>query len=433
MASYSSGRVGKSLLCGGEKVGVHEMSRFYVLLLVVFLLTPHPTRSQGSTYPVFASDLQAPTKVVLLPNGLILAAEGGSGNNDGRISIFNNAGERRTLIEGLPSGLIPEPIASPCGPHSIVVRHRTVYISIGIGDLLQPASLAPQEGTGTKVNPTPLSPLFSSVLQIDFESEISFETGPFSLAPADHDTLADGLIVTLTSADGQQRAQIRVLVNFLPDVGPDTTSPPVARYRGSDPLDLVLDSNQPHILYVTDGGLNKVVRIDTTTGEYQDLVRFDKLPKPPGNIFGPAKIDPVPSGMRQAGRWLYVTFLTGFPYAQGAAQIHRIDLTTGTDEVILKDDKLKRKEMTSLVDLEPSGDGGLFVLQLSTNLFVLPPLKPAPGRLLRFDLTAPNPLASVSVVADGLEMPNSMARDPATGEIFVVQIGAGNIIRVSPQ
>ena len=218
------------------------------------------------------------------------------------------------------------------------------------------------------------------------------------------------------NADGE-RAEIKVLVKFPPPVR-DSSLP---GFRGSDPFDLVLDSARPNVLYAIDGGLSKVVKVDTSTGQAPDFVTFAKLPNP-NPILGPRRIDPLPTGARQQGNWLYVAFLTGFPFPQGAAQIHRIDLDTGTDQTFLD-------RLTSCVDVEPVGDT-LFVLQLSTNLLAIPPRLPAPGRLLRFD---PGTAGGGAVIADGLNLSNSMARNPLTREFFIVEIGAGRVIRVMGQ
>ncbi|MBI3949638.1 MAG: ScyD/ScyE family protein [Acidobacteria bacterium] len=392
---------------------------FFVIFVLTLTLFNIPyTRSQESAYPVFASDLHVPTKVIILPDGLVMVAEAGSGKNDGRLSLFDNTGARHTLVEGLPSA--PESVPdSFSGPNSVVVRDRTMFISIGIGDVLRPGS-GMQPGTGRALNPNPpSSPIFSSVLQVTFDRAIGFDLGPFLLSRSDHDQLAAGQVVTLTNADGEQ-TEIKLVVNLLPDALPDSSVP---GFRGPDPFDLVLDGRRPDVLYVIDGGLGRVVKVDLISRQQQDFVKFDKLRKPPNVVLGPPLVDPIPTGARQQGNWLYVAFLTGFPFVQRLSQIHRVNLDTGADEVFLKD-------LTSSVDVEPVGENTYYVLQLSTNLLAIPPRQPAPGSLLRFDS---NNAASGTVIADGLNLPNSMARHPASGEFLVVELGAGRIIRAMGQ
>jgi len=85
---------------------------------------------------VLASDLRAPTKIILSQNGNLLVAEQGNGPNTGRISILDPSnGERRTLLDGLPSAinnLGGEP--APSGPSGLAMRGRTLFIAIGVGD-----------------------------------------------------------------------------------------------------------------------------------------------------------------------------------------------------------------------------------------------------------------------------------------------------------
>jgi hypothetical protein len=47
--------------------------------------------------------------------------------------------------------------------------------------------------------------------------------------------------------------------------------------------------------------------------------------------FGPPVIDPVPTSLRLFGDSLLVTFLTGFPFPPGAADVRQINLRTGEE------------------------------------------------------------------------------------------------------
>src|SRR5207253_8718145 len=74
-------------------------------LLLTFTLTSVSVKAQCPT-TVLASDLRAPTKIILSQNGNLLVAEQGNGPNTGRISILDPSnGERRTLLDGLPSAI----------------------------------------------------------------------------------------------------------------------------------------------------------------------------------------------------------------------------------------------------------------------------------------------------------------------------------------
>lgn len=402
----------------------HEQQKVRGLLVIRLLafslfmahLFPAPTTAQGPSIQVFADGLQAPTKVLVLTNGLVVVAESGSGKNDGRISLFNPRGERRTLIDGLPSGIEPVgPSGNVSGPNSIAVAGRTLYISIGIGDSLAGRSMQP--GTASEFNPFPSSPLFSSIMQLDFQRELDFDLGPFSLNRLHHIALAGGASIRLDGKD-DEHVTIQTLINFLPD---HIADPSLPGYRGPNPFDIVIDARNPATMYMTDGGLGRIVKVDLVNQLAQEFIRFAKIPRPPGTLIGPFMIDPFPTGARQHGDHLYVALLTGFPFAQRASQIQRINLDTGVTETVLRD-------LTSCVDVEPLGANTLLVLQLSTNLFALPPNLPRPGRLLRFDLRAPT---APTILADGLMLPNSMARHASGNNFFIVEIGAGRVLQLS--
>jgi hypothetical protein len=63
----------------------------------------------------------------------------------------------------------------------------------------------------------------------------------------------------------------------------------------------------------------------------------------------------------------------------------------------------------------------LFVLQFSANF-----LAGLPGKLLLYDA----PGAQPAVIADNLISPTSMARDSASGDLFITETFTGRIIRV---
>ena len=155
-------------------------------LILAFALSSTPALAQG---PIpFTTGLMAPTKLVVLENQTILVAEAGQGPNTGRVSIVEpNVGRRHTLIEGLPSGLAP-PQSDPSGPAGLLSRGRRLYIAIGEGDAgipgAAPGSVVP--------NPTPSSPLFSSILRLEFEPEQRTTEGGFSLSLGEQERLANG-------------------------------------------------------------------------------------------------------------------------------------------------------------------------------------------------------------------------------------------------
>src|SRR5689334_9715019 len=53
----------------------------------------------------FATGLLNPAKLIQGPQGTFLVTEFGDTANSGRVSIVSSTGTRRTLIDGLPSGI----------------------------------------------------------------------------------------------------------------------------------------------------------------------------------------------------------------------------------------------------------------------------------------------------------------------------------------
>lgn len=89
---------------------------------------------------------------------------------------MNPDGTRRTLIDGLPSALTD--VAEPSGPARVVMRGRTLYVLIGIGDSVLPAPVP----TRHLANPNVSSPLYSSVLALHFSANVEKHTAGFTLS-----------------------------------------------------------------------------------------------------------------------------------------------------------------------------------------------------------------------------------------------------------
>ena len=151
-----------------------EILKKKLLAALVFLaFTTLPAYPQG---PPFAAGLQTPTRIVFTPQGNILVAEAGTtAENSGRVSIIDRtSGTRRTLIQGLPSGISGSGAeAAPSGPSALAVQGTTLYVLIGAGDGVLPG---PNPGT-EQPNDSPASPILSSLLKLQL-------TTPLDLAAA---------------------------------------------------------------------------------------------------------------------------------------------------------------------------------------------------------------------------------------------------------
>lgn len=360
--------------------------------------------AQAQTTSVFTTGLSQPAKITQTPLGNFLVTETLGPPNSGRISIIDQNGNRRTLIDGLPSGISAE---GPSGPTGIEIRGRTLFVAIGEGDGVLPGPVA-----GTQVpNPNPSSPLLSSVLEIHLSAKVERFTQGFSLSLADQNVLANGGTVTLNNGNVDSM-RINLLVDF-PNSVPNPLPFFTPNVRQSNPFALAANEQD---LYVADAGMNAVIKVNIASGERQTLMTFPPRPNP--LPFGPPFIEAVPDGIRLAGNQLLVTLLTGFPFVPGLSEVKQIDIRTGDSRTIVGG-------RSSAIDVLPearqmSARGQYYVLEFSTNLRT-----GEPGQLLLV-----RPPFSPSVIASGLIAPSGMIRDAESGDIFITEIFTGRIIRV---
>lgn len=355
---------------------------------------------------VLVPSLRIPLSVTQSNQGNLLVSEAGTAvPNTGRISIVDpGSGSRRTLLDGLPSGV--NDVGEPSGPAGLFLRGRTLYVAIGVGDSLLP---------GPVPNPNLSSPLFSSVLAIHFSASLEKNTTGLTLTPAHQQALASGQKVTLSNGAGG-KLTVELIANF-PNSTPDPTSP--SGFRNTNPFDLVVVGDQ---VYVTDGGQNLVWQVDIPSGAFSVLTSFPRLanplfnPMPPPPSVGGPFIDPVPTGIAYSDGRLLVTFLTGFPFVPGLSVVEQIDPLTGQHAPFISG-------LRTAIDVLPVRDGGdtdYLVLQHNSGPVLLPPWS-GPGLLLRFE----EPGDAPDVIADCLTRPTSMTLDEKTGTLYVTEITPG--------
>ena len=383
----------------------NDMNRKLIAAFAFTVIAALPARPQG---PPFVAGLQLPTKVAFTQHRNLVVAEAGTpANNTGRVSLVDRAtATRRTLVEGLPSGISrAEEPGTPSGPSGVAVQDRTIYVTIGVGDSVLPG---PAPGT-EQPNPDIASPIFAALLSLQSSAPLDVAAGGFVLNAADHATLKSGAAVTLQNSAGDE-----LLVKLVADF-PDYTAEPrpnfPANVRAGNPFGVAV---QGQTLYVVDASQNVVRRIDANTGETTTLATIGKVPNP--TPVGPPVIDPVPDSVHVRGNDLVVTTLTGFPFPAGSASVLKIDRTTGAAETLISG-------LTSAIDVAPLGGGAndpLVVLEFSTNM-----LQQVPGRLRLV-----TPSGASTTIAEGLPTPTSMAVDAVTGEVFVTHIFPGFITRI---
>ena len=359
----------------------------------------------GQSTSTLTDGLKLPYKLILTPAGNLVVSEAGGPPNAGRISLVTRSGLRRSLIEGMPSGP-SNPDGTPIGPTGLALRGRTLYIAIAEGDGVRngatPGSLV--------LNPKGVSsPLFHSVLRVDFDADPDTIQNTFTLKPEDHQTLADGWPVEMANSDGA-KATIWRLASFQ-----TVTSDPVTMYRHSDPFALGMDSSHPDILYVVDSGQNSLVQMDPSTGQWHVLTRFAPVKNP--TSVGPPFMDSVPTSVTISNGQALVTQLSGFPFVPGYASVQAVDLATRKVTPWIA-------WLSSAIDMgmrtTASGAQQVFVLGFSSALTANPP---GPGQLWQYD-------GPVGKVIATFTTPTGMAVDAATGEIFVAELATGKIVTV---
>ena len=370
---------------------------------VALLLFARAGLAQESS--VLVTGLSLPYKLVMTSVGNLLVSEGGDAPNNGRISLVTKGGVRTSLIDGMPSGLA-YPELTPIGPTGLALSRRTLYIAIGEGDSIR-AGAAPNS---IALNPAGVSsPLFHSVLRVDFDADVDLIREPFTLAKDQHQSIFDGNSVSLKNATGQT-ARIEMFLSF-PPVTPDAAS----TYRHSDPFALALEPGEgPAWLYVVDAGQNTVLRVSTNFPRFKVLARFS--PTPNGTPVGPPVVDAVPTGVVVVGNQVLVSMLSGFPFTPGQGRVMAVDLPSGSIDPWIN-------LLTSTTDIavrRSASPSQFFVVGFSDNQMATPP---APGRLTMYS----SPVGQV--ISNTLVTPTGVAVDPGSMFVYVAEFAAGRITR----
>jgi len=347
--------------------------------------------------------------MALSNQGNVLVSETGTATpHSGRISIVDPSGDRRTLLDGLPSG--KSDVGDPAGPAGIAMRGRTLYALMSIGDSVLPSPVP----TRNLANPNVSSPIFSSVLAIHFSAHVEKTTAGFTLSQADQQTLAARQDVHLSNGGGDT-VDIEMVANF-----PDYVSDPLPGFpaivRGSNPFGLAVVADR---LYVTDGGRNLVWQVDIPTGSFSPLASFPTIPNPLFPAVGGPVVEAVPTGIEYADGELLVTLFRGVPFAPGTSAVVQIDPSTSVQSPFVSG----LKTAIGVLGVKDRGEESYLILQNSSGLG---PFFGGPGLVLRFD-----PPGGASTVADCLERPTAMLRDAKTGTLYVTELLKGRIVALN--
>lgn len=383
-----------------NKQDLRFLVRAFLLPLAVVLLGT-PAYSQCSQV---TSGLREPLGTALTNQGNLLVSETGTlALHSGRISIIDAFGNRRTLLDGLPSAI--NDVNDASGPAGIFMRGRTLYVAIGTGDAGRPG---PAPGT-TRPNPNPISsPIFSSVLGIQFSANTENITTGFTMTTGDQEALASGQTVTLSNGGGDSM-KIKRIVDF-----PNYISFPLPAFAGniqlSNPYSLLAVDD---VLYVTDGGRNRVWQVDLLTETATTLATFPQIPNPLFGIVpaGGPFLDAVPTGIAYSNGKILVTLFRGVPFPPGTSTVQEIDPISGAQTTFIGG-------LKTAVDILPIGEGD------GTSYLVLQhasagPFFGSPGLVLNFATPAGPP----TVVTNCLARPTSMTLNKSTGTLYVSEYG----------
>ena len=378
---------------------------FAVSVLCAFMAGSLPAQ----TPQIVASGLRRPAKIIQSPLGNYLVAEAGTtaAANVARVSIVDARGNRRTLIDGLPSSLTF--IGDSSGASGLYLRGRTLFISIGEGNVTLPGPVPRTEIP----NPNPASPLFSCVLAVTFSANAEQQTTGVQLTVADHQALKDGEHLLRSDADGRKIA-IELVVDF-PDYVPEPVPALATNVRHSHPYGVVADDDH---VYVVDGGYNRVHKGEIASGTFATLVGFPNIPNPLFGTIGGPTMEIVPDSIHWNGDQLIVSLLSGFPFPAGTSQVVGIDPQTGARRPLIAG-------LSSSVDVlavrQDDETVGFLALEYS-----LVHLAGTPGRLRLFDATG----TSSATLATGLVNPGSMVYDRRTGQVVIGLLSLGQLVSI---
>ncbi len=199
--------------------------------------------------------------------GNIWVTESGTGNDDGRITIIDPAGNKTLFMTGLPSTYI-QAAGEITGSYRTYQRpNNKVFIVVGEGS-------HPQSET---------------------------------IMIVDKSTFTPGTPLTLANVE-----QIIYHGTFIHAQG----------FVQSNPFNI--DWDPEGNIYTADAGANSIVKWDKNTGNLSIVKTLDRFPNP--LPFGPPMIDPVPTkALRKPDGTFHVCQLTGFPFIEGAAKVYNLD------------------------------------------------------------------------------------------------------------
>jgi hypothetical protein len=361
------------------------MKRPCLLTVLVGLAFGLAAPSAYSQVTVVMSGLDSPRGLAFGPDGGLYVAEGGRGGTtptdlvlDGQPRFFGNTGALSRLLGGVQERIIT-----------------------GL------PSLAPASGA-----------MAGSLQDVAFNSSgEAFGLMGLGAGPTERATLGTagailGNLVRLPLTGGSVQA-LADLAAYEGAQNPDGGA------VDSNPFGLLIT---PGGFVVADAGANAVLGV-TSTGTISTL---SVLPPRPNPTPPPPVFQSVPTAVALGpdGAY-YVGELTGFPFVPGAANVYRLDPTTG-------DRTIAHTGFTNIVDLTFDPGGNLYVLQITTN-GLASPTGPGPGALIQ---VAAGSGERSTIASQGLSFPTALTIG-SDGMFYVSNMGTspggGQVLRIIPE
>jgi hypothetical protein len=345
-----------------------------VLTIALLVLISSVSASTDVTRTSYITRLNNPRGLMINAEGNLVIAEQGTGADDGRLleaidlnddGDANDKGELKKIAEGLPSFLSGDPEDPNLAGVSGVAQadDGTYWLVVG---------------GGLATGGLPRPPFSTLGRIVDGAYEVVADLGQYE---ADHDPDEDG---------------------------PD-----------SNPYDLTFGTDG--FIYLSDAGANAVLRVNPETG---DITTHFVLPSVPNPLFsqgtGGPTMDPVPTGLAFGlDSALYVSFLTGFPFPQGAAFFVRLaDLNGDSDAMDSGEALLVSGGLSALTDITFGPDGAPYLVEFSTNFLG----ENVPGRLVQY-----SPRGNMEIAA-GLVTPTALVF--SENNFFISEESAGIVSHV---
>jgi hypothetical protein len=295
----------------------------------------------------------------------------------GAVTVVDDDGDQRRLVEGLASLANEGTGAHAIGPHGIYVKGEHGVLVTNGGPLFA------NRDELAAVNP--VADLFGWVLRIKHDESI--------------ERLAD-------------------IWAFERDNNPHPEA------VDSNAVDVLVDGRR---LVVADAGGNTLLKA-TKHGAVELLTVFaDRLvPDPFGS--GQIPMQAVPTGVVKGPHGDYImSQLTGFPFPVGAANVYRVDRKTGEAEVFASG-------FTNIMDLAFGEDGTLWVLEIDHDSLLTPIGPSSDGAIFAVDengqkkqltldpgtLTHPG---GITVGEDGALYVTNNAEVAGEGEVLRIEVG----------